>query len=92
MRQQTAAARALERSPCCTMQKQRIATGPINSMAPAKKYEHTATNSNSSSRTRRSAVDRALVSKPPASTRWSAKRANDVAQTSMRKQPMDMIT
>ena len=61
MRQHTAAASAVERSPCCTMQKHLIATGPMRSIAPAKKYEHTATNSNSSSRTRRAAVEGARV-------------------------------
>ena len=92
IRQQTAAARASERSPCCTMQKQRIAIGPISSHAPPKVYEHTATYSNSSSRTISMAVDGACVSKPPERIRCSAKREKDDAQTWTRKHPMDMIT
>ena len=92
IRQQTAAARVSERRPCCTMQKERIATGPMSSHAPAKEYEQTATYSNSSSRISSAAVDSARTSKPPARTRWSAKSAKNVAHTSMRKQPMDMMT
>ena len=62
-----------ERRPCWTMQKLRMATGPISSHAPAIAYEATATYSNSSSRTSSSAVELARLSKPPARTRWSAK-------------------
>ena len=74
------------------MQKQRIPTGPISSTAPPKKYDETATNSNSSSRTSSSAVELARMSKPPASVRCSAKSEKNEAHTSIRKQPIDMIT
>jgi hypothetical protein len=92
MRQQTEAARESERRPSWTMQKHRMATGPISSHAPPNAYEHTATYSNSSSRMRSEASVSARVSKPPARTRCRAKSEKKTAHTSMRNEPMDMIT